>query len=96
MSAKRKPIQTLFILCLAMRRNFEYQEVNITLQAVMEIREDGRYRVRNVHTEISSYGCFERSTQQAMVVGMCVDVIEELTDLQVGEMLDHLMDVRDI
>jgi len=78
-----------------MPRNSKIQEIEVSLKGVLHIKEDGQYRLRNIQSRIGSR---ERipSCEETYIVALCIDTLEEITGLNVGEMMHHAHQVENL
>jgi hypothetical protein len=78
-----------------MQRNSKIQEIEVSLQGVLHIKENGQYKLRSIQSRIGSQERI-KSCEETYIVALCIDTLEEITGLNVGEMLRHAHEIENL
>ena len=78
-----------------MQKNFKVEKLQITLQGNIEVKADGHYRVTKLMCKIGSDEPIERC-EDCYVVSFCIDTLEQITGLNVGEMMMHAKEIENL
>lgn len=79
-----------------MRKNSKVKEYEIVLQSFILVNEDGMFKTQGLKSRVGSDERLSESENDALLVALCIDVLERLTGLEVGDVLKHLHEVENL
>lgn len=79
-----------------MRKNSEHKEYEIVLKAFILVDEYGMYKTQGLQSRVGSDERLNESENDALLVALCIDVLERLTGLEVGDVLKHLHTIENL